>query len=238
MRVKETDLERKLINVYNTHGVKAFLDVCANLLSVKESSDFNKKMQVNGEVCEVVLTVLTKRYLQHRGITSQCIHSLVLKDLHHKDSDFRTEIDFTIVSPFVCVTGECKSFAGDITIKDKCTLSRSTMNADVAKQINLHSKTLTPYLESLALPNSKGVPRPPLEAFCFLYSNGRVQDMRSKASRVEFPVVTIKNLYAYYDSVFGKHTTRMCDYSKSCNVFMKMANSLSLRREHQKYLNY
>ena len=238
MRIKETDLERKLLSVYNTHGVKTFLDVCSSLLSVKESSDFDKKKQVNGEVCEIVLTILTKRYLEHRGITSQCIHSLVLKDLRHKDSNFRTEIDFTILSPMVCVIGECKSFAGDIIIKDECTLARKSMNADVAKQINLHSKTLLPYLEILALPTNNGVPHPPLEAFCFLYSNGRVQDMRSKANRAKFPVITIKNLYLYYDSIFRKHTAPMYDYSKSCNIFTQMANSLSLRKEHQKYLNY
>lgn len=231
----EVDLDKKLIAVYNTHGVKVFLDVCAKMLDV--DSHGQKKMKVNGEVCEVVLRVLSLHYLKTRKLGGNVFHSMVLNDLKNPTSPFRTELDFTLLTPTVCLTGECKSFVGDITVVGDCTLSRKDLEADVARQTLVHARCLRSYLEKFSLPGT-GLVKPPFGAFCFIYSNGALFDKRTSKAKDMIPVVTIKNLYAYYDKVFAASKRRVYDFEKASKAFKGFAESEKLHKEHKAYVGY
>lgn len=237
MRIKETDLEQKLVNVYKKYGVNMFLDVCAKMLDIKDRKDHEKKKQTNGEVCEIVLDVLTQRYIEKKRLRAHTFHSMILKDKNNSKSDFRTELDFTLISPRFCVTGECKSFVGDIVVTSECTLERTSFSADVARQSRLHLNTLIPYLEEYTLSDAQ-VTKVPAQMFCFVYSNGTIRDTRDQACKRTVPILTISNLYGYYDSLYNRYSRDVYDIDRANKMFCAMSNSSILRREHQEFVGY
>lgn len=235
--VKERKLDRKLIAVYDKYGVKTFVDVCAEMLNIKDNEDWEKKKKVNGEVCELVVRVLTEHYLKEKGLDGCVFHSVVLKNKKNPKSDFRTELDFTLLTPYFCATAECKSFSGQIVVTDKCTLTRGDLVADVYRQSSVHTSALKPYLEDYVLPDA-GVSTPPLAQFCFLYSNGELSDKRTVYAKGELPIITIKNLFRYYDTLFKGYRKEVYDVKKAAKKLQAMADSRVLHTQHAKYLGY
>lgn len=234
---KERKLDAKLIQVYEKHGLDMFVDVCAEMLNIKDPHDWEKKKKVNGEVCECVIRVMTEDYLRRRGIKGGVFHSLVLKNLSNPKSDFRTELDFTLLTPYFCVTAECKSFVGQITVTGDCILQRDNLTADVGRQTKVHVNALRPYLEKYALPN-KGMVAPPLFPVCFLYSNGTLQDKRGGQQRSAIPILTIGNLFRYYDALTGKCSREVYDVKAASKAFQAMADSRVLHIQHANYVGY
>lgn len=233
----EATLDKKLIAVYEQHGVETFLNVCAQMLDIRARDQGEKKKKVNGEVCEIVLRVLSKRYLEKKGIQGQVFQSVILGDAKNPSNPFKTELDFTLLTPQVCLTGECKSFVGDITIVDDCTLVRGDLKADVARQTLVHARALKDQLEKFALPNID-LATPPFGVFCFVYSNGTLTDKRASAKKVSIPVVTIKSLYRYYDQVFSKLNKKVYDFEKASQTFKRYSESEALHKAHRDYLGY
>lgn len=233
----EVAMDNRLIDVYKKHGVKVFLDVCSKMLDIKDRDDIDKKKKANGEVCEVVLRVLTTHYLERKGIKGSTFHSMILNDLSNPKSDFLTELDFTLLTPQVCLSGECKSFVGNIVVTDECTLTRDKLVADVAKQSKLHGKCLKQYLERYTKANA-GLSAPPFGLFCFVYSNGTITDKRTRSAQSMIPVITIKTLYGYYDQVFAAYRRDVFEYEKAKAEFKKRTSSKVLHDAHKKYLGY
>lgn len=238
----ERQFDKKLIAVYDKYGLNKFLDVSASLLNIKDTANGPKKGRVNGELCEVVLRVMTEHYLRERKIKGQVFHSLVLANKEYQRSDFRTELDFTLLTPFVCITAECKSFSGELTATDKCLLTRDPgrlkgLSADVARQTNIHTTTLLPYLQEYVRGGAQ-VSRPPLYPFCFLYSNGALNDTRDKSARSALPILNIMTLFKYYDMIFKKCTREVYNVQKAAKVFQRMADSEILHIQHANYLGY
>ena len=233
----ELSLDEKLIAVYREHGVRVFLDVCSKMLDIKDSHNVEKKKTSNGEVCEVVLRVLTMDYLKKKHITGEVFHSMILGDLSNPGSDFKTELDLTVLTPTVCVTAECKSFSGDITVVDDCTLIRRDMRADVARQSKLHGKCLQQQLKRFVLP-SAGIAAPPFGLFCFVYCNGTIQDRRTLRAKAAIPVLTISNLYTYYNKLFSQFKKVVYNYDKSAAAFRAYSTSRALHEAHRRFLGY
>ena len=234
---KERKLDAKLLKVYNEHGLKMFINVCSELLNVKDRDNWEKKMRVNGEVCECVLRVMTEHYLRERCLEGYIFHSLVLKNKRDPKSEFRTELDFTLMTPFFCATAECKSFSGQITVTDLCTLNRDKLVADVARQTDVHVRALVPYLEGFVREGA-GISAPPLKAFCFLYSNGAVTDRRNPSARDVLPVQLLSTLYKYYDGLFRSFRREVYDVKAAAKTFQKMADSRVLHIQHANYVGY
>lgn len=230
-------LDEKLTAVYRQYGLNKFLDVCSEMLVIKAPREGDKKRVVNGEVCEVVLRVMTQHYLKTRKITGTTFHSMILQDRWDKNNPFRTELDFTLMTPGVCLTGECKSFVGDIVVTQGCTLTRDDLVADVERQSLVHAKALKPYLQEFTLP-SVGLPAPPLGLFCFIYCKGTIADKRTQAKKQIIPIITVRNLFAYYDKVLKVYSKKVYDYERACKSFTTFANSERLHKEHQAFLGY
>ncbi len=239
---KERKFDQKLISVYNEYGVNTFLEVCTSMLGIRDKENAHKKMLVNGEICEVVIRVLTEHYLVKHSVRGKVFHSLVLPNLYHPERPFRTELDFTVLTPYFCVTAECKSFVGDITVVGKCTLTRQAVNlppieADVDRQTQIHVSTLRPYLEKFVKAGA-GVVTPPLYPICFLYSRGTLLDQRSKEDRNALPVLDVQKLFRYYDLLCKKCTKEVYDVKKASEAFQAMADSRILHIQHANYLGY
>lgn len=233
----ENAFDSKLIAVYTKYGLDTFLDVCSKMLDIKDTSNVDKKKKSNGEVCEVVLRVLTEHYLKTKGIKGSVHHSMILNDLSNPRSDFLTELDFTVLTPYICLSGECKSFAGDLIIASECTLTRGELVADVARQSKLHGKCLKQYLERYTKANA-GLSSPPFGLFCFVYSNGTITDNRTKKAQSTIPVLTIKTLYSYYDHIFGTYRRNIFEYEKAQAEFKRRTLSAELHEAHKRYLGY
>ena len=233
----EGQLDARLIAVYNKYGLKTFLEVCSEMLTVKASNAGNKKKIVNGEVCEVVLRVMTNHYLKTRGVVGKAFQSVILRDRWDAKNPFRTELDFTLITPGVCLTGECKSFVGDIVVSDGCTLTRDTLVADVERQSKVHARAIKPYLEEFTLKDA-GIATPPLGLFCFVYCKGTIADQRTKRAKQLIPIITVRNLFAYYDKVLGSYREKVYNYDRACKTFTTFANSEKLHKEHKDYLGY
>lgn len=231
---QEKKLDKYLWQVYRQDGVKQFLAVCSSMLAIKDRDNWEKKKHTNGEVCEVVLAVLTDNYFTKKRIEGSVFQSVVLFDKDQgRKSDFRTELDFVTLTPGVCLTGECKSFVGDITVTGECTLTRGDLVADVARQSKLHAQHLRKYLVSLTSET-----QPPLGMFCFLFSNGRVVDNRTQQWKAQLPVLTAGSLYAYYDRIFGRYSRGVYDYERAKAIFLRSQNSEALHRQHRSFVGY
>lgn len=248
---KRFDLEQRLANIYYDYGLPKFLDVCAALLKIKDNDHTDKKMQMNGAVCEVVLRVLTENYLKETNRKGYIYQSLILDNPSNPESDFCTELDFLLLTPYFCATGECKSFVGHINITEDCTLQRENIVADVARQSRVHLNALSPYLRSCVVSNVanrskvanttlKAVTRPNIKVglFCFLYSYGSIKDLRTKQNQKIFPVLTPDTLKNYYDTLFRLHREEIYDVEKAAKIFQKKANSSSLHTKHANYIGY
>lgn len=234
---RENALEQKLEYIYQTHGLQVFMQVCAEMLNIKDRANWEKKKKVNGEVCETLVRIMTNDYLRTHHYEGTTFSSIVLKDLTNPHSAFRTELDFTLLTPSFCVTGECKSFFGQVDVTEECLLNRGDLHADVARQSKLHDKCLGQYLRQLAVPG-QGRPDIPHGAFCFVFSNGMLHDRRTNANRNRIPVMTVGTLYSYYDQLFSRFKGRVLDYEKACKVFQQAADSEQLHAEHKRYLGY
>lgn len=141
------------------------------------------------------------------------------------------------MTPGFCVTGECKSFVGDIVVTGNCTLVRGNLVANVERQSTLHSSVLREYLrEYVCAESTLGVPI--LGAFCFIYSNGTLTDKRAMSPRVKLPIVTVGNLFRYYDNLYKEYYRRSYNYEQACSEFRRYVNNPVLEREHQQYLGY
>lgn len=231
---EEKSLDAQLWKVYKEQGVKQFLAVCSEMLKIRDKQNWEKKKHANGEVCEVVLAVLTHNYFTKKRMTGEVFQSVVLLDKDRgKSSDFRTELDFIALTPGVCLTGECKSFVGDTVVTGDCTLQRGDLTADVYKQSVLHVTYLKKYLSLLTSVNP-----PPLGMFCFLYSNGSVTDNRTVQKKQTLPVLTVGTLYQYYDRIFSRFSGGVYNYEQAKSIFLQSQNSIALHRQHRDFVGY
>lgn len=211
---------RSLLNVDTEHG--------------KHSSS---KGLLVGELAESVLDLLVSLYIRETGWEARGFHSTVLKDLHDIHASFRTELDYTIVSPTLMLTLECKSYKGSITVKDKCTLVRGSRESDVYSQSVLHHKHLKLYAEQFLLPG-KRIPRIPVFASVFLFSDSKVSDARTVAEKKCLSLLSSGSLFNYLDALRSAYSKPVFDYKRACNVFTKLENSEILHAQHASFVGY
>lgn len=230
-------LGKKLFGVLDTYGTDKFLEVSCEMLGAQPKGGKGVKGLLNGEVCELVIIGLTQQYIKLAEVRAKAYHSVVLKDLKNIKGDFRTELDFVLVTPYFLLTSECKSYYGDIQVTGNCTLSHAGRDTDVYKQSKLHHKNLMEYSKQLMLPG-KGVPTPPVYANAFVFSNGNIKDLRTPEQKKTLRILTTSSLVSYYEAMFKKFKTSVFDYERACRIFEKCANSEKLHQEHKDFLGY
>lgn len=229
----KNSLKDSLLQIYRERGLKVFLEVTSNLLDIADNKNYEKKRRSNGLVCEVVLCVLSNHYIKHKKIKGSIFHSMILQDINKEDSKFRTELDFTLLTPGLCLTGECKSYSGDVRVVGKGTLIRGKSEVDVSKQSVLHAKVLREYLVKCSRLES-----PPFGIFGFIYSNGRLYDERLLKDKIRLPMLTVSTLFDYYDDVLQRYSKGVYPYEKTKDLFRAFTKSEKLHKEHRDFLGY
>ena len=212
------ELGRDMRRIVKDKGIGAFLDVAQEMLNVDARGDGKQKAQFVGEVCEIVNMELTKQYLALSGNKGTIFQSCVLHDLKNPKSDFRTELDTVLVTPYFLLTSECKSYSGELVITGQGTFTHRGMEADVYKQSLLHHTHLMRYGEQLTMPELK-LPKPPVFANAFVFSNAKIIDKRSREAEARLRVVTTSELIAYLDAMFKKYNKPVFDYERAVKIF-------------------
>lgn len=232
-------LYRELKHILDEKGATEFFRYSKSLLnvSVGSQSEAKSKGLLVGELAECVLSIMVDDYIRSTGWSATGYHSLVLKDLGNLKSDFRTELDYTIVSPELMLTIECKSYKGAVQVTDKCTFTHGGKSSDLYKQSALHHRHLVKYAEQLARPNS-GLARPPVFACAFLFSDSTLEDKRTKVDRSALTVLTAGTLYRYLDAVRAKFAKPVFDYQRACKIFGTVEQSEQLHKQHASFVGY
>lgn len=232
-------LQKELRTVLREKGATEFFRYTKSLLNVdvNSSSAASSKGLLVGELAECVLSIMVDEYIRQTGWQATGYHSLVLKNLGKLDSEFRTELDYTIVSPGVMLTIECKSYKGSVNVVDRCTFVCGDKRADVYKQSELHHKHLCKYAEQLTLPN-KGVVQVPVFACAFLFSDSKLCEQRIKESQHSLTVLTAGTLYRYLDAIRAAYKKPVFDYQRACKIFGMLEQSELLHKQHANYVGY
>ena len=230
-------LDRKLMTILKRDGTQAFLETAVAMLNVDPKGDGMLKAQFVGEVCEIVLWGLTKKYIAAKQCEAQIYHSVVLKDLRNPKSDFRTECDFVLVTPCFWLTSECKSFSGSIEVVHECTLNHRGKSSDVYKQSKLHHSKLQLYGQQLLLPSAK-IPAPPVFANVFVFSNAPIVDKRSTEDKRKLSIATTSTIFDYYDRLFAAYRKPVFDYERACKIMKVCSASKALHAQHGEYVGY
>lgn len=230
-------MAKVLVDVYNRYGIDAVIQTAIEVL-YNSGTAGNSAGLINGEICEVVLMLITKDYIKSRRVLAECYQSLVLPDPKSGDMSRRLENDMVLLSEGFLATAECKSYRGNLVIRDECKITRKNgCGADVFKQCQSHLRSLKQIAEVGAL---SGVgAKPPLVSFCFIFSDGTIKDSRDEYYRRQLPIVTVKNIYGFYDNLFAKLGTRKAyDFKKMRDLLGKFNCSRSEHEAHRAYVGY
>ena len=175
--------------------------ILRDALIVIQSTLANKRLskEERGDLGELaVLYTLLALQQQYQGIM-KVYHSVLLKK---PNSDWTTEIDFIVVTPFAIFVIETKSYYGHTTIlknhKFNVKNEHYTKEYDVVYQNQGHCQTLYkliyPYL------SSPQVIRPVVTIF----SVGTLTDTRDTSSRNQYPVLNVQYLLTYIGSIIKR----------------------------------
>lgn len=227
----------RLHRAYQIGGLDCFLSTATRMLGVNTHGNLEIKAQVVGEVCEQVLCQLTDVFIETAGVQARYYKSVILKDLYDPFGSFRTELDFVLVTPSFILTTECKSYSGDIEIHAPCKIVGADKEADVWKQSKLHFDKLYAYAEEVALPHL-GLPKLPVFANAFVFSNASISDKRLKEQQAKLRVLTASTLIQYYKALFMKYRRKVYDFERLCRIMEFAANSKKLHAQHKEYLGY
>lgn len=234
------DLKEKtrlvLWNIYKNEGFHVFMNT-VNCMRKFEGRNLNDIMQVKGEVAEVVLEILIKRFIAERKIHNWYVHKgVILGD--KKNPKFSTEIDFILVTPQVVSVIEVKSLNGDKVITGDCTLTArkgkdEELCKDIFAQNKIHIRTFWKNFKCAAKEES-GV----VKSVLFSFSFGNITDNRS-ASKVDLmPVYTEDTIASYLEAIFCLNRNPVWEVEELEKLINNsQANYKVLYDKHMRYIN-
>lgn len=230
----QESIRHSILTFYSVNGIEKTKEFCNKLLKADDhKKDKNFRSKVHGEICEALLESLLVDYIKKNKLESRWFleKGMVIKDLDSGNKNFHTELDLTLFTPYKVVIFECKSYAGDKIIKDKCTISRSSGEFDVYKQNKNHMKVLNTNIRTCLMePKAKAY-----KLALFDFSIGTLQDTRDDKYKKIMPVINTSNIDRFLD-VINKQPP-IWDVSKLrkvCAIIMN--NNKSLRVKHLAYV--
>lgn len=224
----KTYTRQKLFEYYDKYGLKVTIDAGRQLLSKRIEVGKESRTSINGEIAETILELILTQYCKDNPKKTKdwCWgKSLILKD-PTKDSDFLTELDFTLFTPECVYIFECKSYVGDKVIREKGLIERAGhKDFDVFKQNFIHLETLNKWIEKLS-------ESPIYQMVLFNFSKGNVCDIRTDKYKEYLPCVDESNvLSVLYNS------KPVWDMNSLNRVMTILKNSSdNLRPKHLEYV--
>lgn len=226
--------------VYDKYGYLKMCKVARMMLvSKKHKDDIEFRNQVHGEVCESVLQCGIKEFMsKHPKETCdwRLEKGLILKDPENKLSEFKTEVDITLFTPFKILTFECKCYSGNKTLVDKCTVVRKSVKPyDVYKQHKIHYTVLFSNFRKFRIDDEKLQKYSPIQIAFFDFSLGTLEDKREPRWQNLMPAVGYDTLEDLLNSYLDKPVCWKMPYvHKALTVINK--HKEVFRKEHLEYV--
>lgn len=193
--IKDKTFE-SLTNYYSkVQDMDLFISVCKEMVKAKNSTP-----QMRGEVCESVLYVMLKTFIEKNNLTDWRISKgLILKNVDDYNSSYFTELDITLFTPECVIGFECKSYKGEKYLSDKGTLylvkkGKSKKVMDVFDQHYKHFMALENNIRCALQP----VMHSKYKSYRLVYFDfGDVptEDRREPNCRALFPIANTDNLF-------------------------------------------
>lgn len=193
--------------------------------------DANFAYELHGEICETVLEMLLEEYVKAKPECSMQ-KSLILWNRKRPDNGFLTEIDWTLFAPESVYIFECKSYSGKKTLTGNGLMTRENgKQYDVYQQSIIHKETLYDWIEGFVLPG-----KCPLIQMCmFNFSQGVLDDQRSRSAKIEMPVLDEGNLLSFLKA--ESSAEKVWNVKLLQQAGEKLAKkSESLRKTHLQYV--
>lgn len=201
-------LNAKILDFYKQYGINNTIALGKAVLNSKMHKDDEEfRTAVHGEICESILECCVKDFIRRNGLQRKWFYSkgLVLKDLDNQDSDYKTEIDFTIFTPHKIIAIECKSYGGVKYLKEKGLIVRPKKKPyDVYGQHEKHVQAIIQnfigFRDNSEKSNKYGI----VQMGLFDFSNGDLHDQREEMWKKVMPVVNVENVEEFLSMQLNK----------------------------------
>ncbi|MFF2798256.1 nuclease-related domain-containing protein [Lysinibacillus xylanilyticus] len=216
-----------LLQLYEQKGYDLFKKTCLNM---KGNSWFNTSdySTFKGECAEVFLYVTILEFIEKFNLPWYAFLSLVIP---HRDGieGHTTEIDLVLVSEEMITVFESKSYGGDKTIKDVCSIVRKNGTKDIYGQNALHCESLLKQIADFNINDQRG-----MKSVLFSFAEGSLDDVRDPQYKKFMPVLTEDNVLQYLTSL----TKLKNKYWKSGVVDkVSQLSKMLTAEDHMAYIN-
>lgn len=187
-----------LTRYYEKNGIDETIKIAMEMLKSKTHKDSKGFLaSVHGEICETVCELKIHDFMNnHKEQTKDWIVSkgLILNDPEAK-SAYLTELDLTVFTPYKILVIECKSYGGDKTFVNHCTVKRkSVKSVDVYDQHEKHYRTLMKNFSEFRLIREDNLKVAPMRIAYFDFSLGSVTDLRDDKWKKLMPILNVNNI--------------------------------------------
>ena len=215
-----------LLQLYEQKGYDVFKRTCINM---KGNYWFDKDEygQFKGECAEVYLYVTILRFIEKYNLPWKVYLSLVLPN-RDGIQGHTTELDVVLVSEEMITVFEAKSYNGNKTITDICTINRPAGKKDIYRQNALHCESLINQIKDYNINGPRG-----MKSVLFSFAQGSLKDTRDKRCSNLIPVLTEDNLLHYLSSL-----TRLKDKYWKPTIFDRieeLSKQLTIE-DHMKFI--
>lgn len=198
---KKQQLREYFLKAYKTKGYEWAKGKAVAMLkqSGKDAQgDFSKLSEFRGNLAEIILELVLQEYMKRNNYSFYVANLCIKKKKSYGVSDY-TELDVTLFTPHKIILFECKCYAGQKTLTDKCTIQREgKADMDVFGQSLAHLDVLKHYTDPYRDkrdPNKKGY------QLCFFeVSLDETVDNRSAENKQIVPYLTLDNIDSWLDS--------------------------------------
>ena len=192
-----------MIKMWNkTKDLSKFIKIVRATLNKPNSSP-----EIRGEMCEVVLELILKKYIHDHNKPWFVSKGLILKDLDRLNSNYSTELDLTLFTESLVVAFECKSYKGDKKLKRECSIYTKNNNGgynfkyDVYSQHIKHFNVLHKNIKQ-CLETHKNVK--PYKICLFQFASGTLIDERDVKYKRLMPCTDEANINRFLDSLSNR----------------------------------
>lgn len=177
--------------IAQNHSLQDALNIIQSTLEHRRLSK-----EERGDLGELAILYTLLALQQKYGEYIQIFHSVLFRK---QNSDWTTEVDFIVVTPYAVFVIEGKSFYGETVIqknhKLKVKNQYGVREYDVVYQNQGHCRTLYQLIYPYLI--SANVIRPVVT----LFSIGNLKDERDNKSRTDYPIVNVQFLFKYIDTI-------------------------------------
>lgn len=228
-----------LLDYYFKQGFEKAITLCFKLMKspeYKTYADVNNRNQVSGSLCETVLELCILEYCyRNKEKTKDWFYSngLIVKDLNSYNTDFSTEIDFTLFTPSTVILFECKCYMGQKAITENGIIERKGKKPfDVFSQQAVHVEAFSAIFNSFRKTKRGKIQY--YRAAAFLFDTGEFNDLRKPHVKNIFPFLDYNSVFNFLDGISIDSNWQLDYVRRAVELIEK--DSIKLRAKHIDYV--